>query len=398
MPSPIGHGPVALRIKQRDFSPGKNLEEAEKRGKDGAIVRYQRKVADGLLHRIGRFFSDHAKGITKAHGTLCDRAPNNVPTHIMVRGQLLATKREDGTPSPAVDITLKSNRASGQASGSAQPHNLSRIREDLRFQIDVKGNKSDRAAMETFLKYATGDAAIPKQIKGNSQRSEMDTMIRQLKQFSDVFSELEQKNGLHAKDAEWVNQRLVELLDSAKNIQQADMPPHNDPVARLNLSASLAKSMGDFEILQASIKLPSPDTPASAKATPAAPPAPRIDGSGASPGLALPSGAVKGADVPATPAPKGADQAAEASGNIQLTDGLVKKLEAAFRQHGKELPKNPDPDKESDWDQVPDQRAEAPASIQLTDALTRKLQDALRQHGKELPKNYDPDKDSDWNI
>lgn len=260
MPSSIGHGPISLRIEQRQVDTNKKIEEIERKGADGTIVRYQRNVAEGVLHRIGRFFTDLAKGKEKARGTLCDRAPNNVPTHIMVMGHKVTTRQAGGAQGLRAEIEF------GPAVSKGNQHNLSRLKEDLGLQLGMQGKKNETPAMKTFLKYATGEAAIPRQIKGNSQRREMDSVIRQLKQFSETFSALEQENGLHADDAKWVKQQLTQLLDSAKNIRQADAADH-DPVKRLNMSASLWQGIEEFATLQSTIKLPSPTASAEGKNT-----------------------------------------------------------------------------------------------------------------------------------
>lgn len=342
MPSSIGHGPISLRIEQRQVDTNKKIEEIERKGPDGTIVRYQRNVAEGLLHRIGRFFTDHAKGKEKARGTLCDRTPDNVPTHIMVMGHKVATRQASGAQGLRAEIEFSPTVSTGNS------HNLSRLKEDLGLQLGMRGKKNEMPAMKTFLKYATGEAAIPRQIKGNSQRREMDSVIRQIKQFSETFSELEQENGLHADDAGWVKQQLTQLLDSAKNIRQADAADH-DPVKRLNLSASVWQSIEEFKALQTSIKPPLTIAVRAAGTTHVATAGTTVAASGTSPPFSLPP-ATKGTDVPTTDLPTGPDQNANAAGNIKLTDGLVKALDDALRQHGKALPKNYDPNKDSDWD------------------------------------------------
>lgn len=389
MPNVTGNGHFTLRIEQRPVDTSKKTEEVERKMKDGTIVRYQRNVAEGLLHRIGRFFTDLAKGKEKALGTLCDRAPNNVPAHIMVMGHKVSTRDSGGVSGLRAAVEFNSPK-SGETVHTAD-HQPSRLVNDLRLQLDMRNKKSELAATKTFLKYASGAATIPKQISGNSQRRELDAVIRQLKQFSEMFSELEQDNGLHAADAGWVKDRLTQLLDNAKKIQQTDVANH-DPVKRLNLDASVWRSSEEFAALQSSIKLPSISAPATTGATPVlhAQQVARPDAS--------PSPSMKDADGPEASLPEGRGQPTMASGTIQLTDGLIRKLDEAFRQHGKELPKNHDPAKTSDWDEGPDPDARANGNIQLNDGLTRALEQALRQHGKALPKNYDPDKDSDWDI
>ncbi len=263
MPSSIGHGPISLRIEQRQVDTNKKIEEIERKGADGTIVRYQRNVAEGLLHRIGRFFTDLATGEEKARGILCDRTPNNVPTHIMVMGHKVTTQRAAGS---GLRAEIEFPSAESPNSAPANKHNPSRLKKDMQLQLDMKGKKDGMAAMKTFLKYATGEAAIPAQIKGNSQRREMDSVIRQLKQLSETLSEMEQENGLHAADAGWAKKELTNLLNSAKNIRQADAADH-DPVKRLNMSASLWQSIEEFAALQSTIKLPSPTASAEGKNT-----------------------------------------------------------------------------------------------------------------------------------
>ncbi len=429
MPSPIGHGPVALRIKQRDFSPGKKLEEVEKRGKDGAIVRYQRKVADGLLHRMGRFFSDHAKGITKARGTLCDRAPNNVPTHIMVRGQLLATRRADGTPSPAVDITLQPNRASEQASGSAQPHNLSRIREDLRFQIDVKGNKSDRAAMETFLTYATGETSIPSQIKGDAQRREMDSVIRHLKQFVETFSELEQQNGLHEQDAKWVKKEVSRLLTEVKGIKNLDDQP--------DVNFGTWKNIEEFKALQASIKLTSaiasdqgtntlaqthgpaassdlPSSQSVADSTLASPIAPDTRPQ-EQPSTQAVAGALKhlkkqraddqsalphATATPSPSAPLPASNTAATTKGIPVSPASIPATPPQPTSSDAAPLAPPPPPANLSAVGLPEPGSPARSLLspdgQAPESLAQRLRDLLAQHQRPVPANYKPDQNTDW--